>query len=193
MQTRRGQLRRYRFVARRMVSALLSGEPETTERPMRQLALAMFGSFLVGAIVLAIVGVYGLLNPGGGTPADNSVVIERETGARYVYTRNTLFPVYNFASALLILGTADATVETMSRNSLRGLPRSRQTYGILGAPDSLPDPGALVSTPWTVCSAPRSADSPAPATRLLVGRQPPGGSGLGDSALLVVVDGTQNR
>jgi len=193
MQTRREQVRAYRFVTRRMVSALLSGEPETTELPMRRLALAMVGSVLVGAIVLAVVGAYGLLNPGGGTPGNNSVVIERETGARYVYTQNTLFPVYNFASALLILGTADPSVEPMSRNSLRGLPRSRQTYGILGEPDSLSDRGALVSTPWTVCSAPRSADSPAPATRLLVGSQPPGGTGLGDSALLVVLDGTDNR
>jgi type VII secretion protein EccB len=155
--------------------------------------MAVVGSLVVAAIILGGVGAYGLLRPGGGRPADNSLVIERETGARYVYIRGTLYPVANFASALLILGTPDPTIQTLSRNSLRGLTRSRQTFGIQGAPDSLPDPRDLSGLPWSVCSAPRAADSTAPATRILVGSQPPGGTPVGDSALLVVIQGTSNR
>jgi type VII secretion protein EccB len=193
MQSRGEQVRAYRFVTRRVVSALLSGEPETTDLPMRRLGMALVGSLVVAAIILGGVGAYGLLRPGGGHPADNSLIIERETGARYVYIRGTLYPVANFASALLILGTPDPTIQTLSRNSLRGLTRSRQIYGIQGAPDSLPDPHDLSGLPWSVCSAPRSADSTAPATRILVGSQPLGGTPVGDSGLLVVIQGTTNK
>ena len=61
------RLQAYRFVTRRIVSALLSGEPETTERPMRRFGLAVFGSAMVAAIVFAGVGVVGFLFP----PAPN--------------------------------------------------------------------------------------------------------------------------
>jgi len=186
MQTRRDQVRAYRFVTRRIVSALLSGEPETTELPMRRLGLALLASIMVAAIVFAGVGVYGLLNPGGGTPGENSLVIERETGARYVYVDNVLYPVLNFASARLILG-ADATTQTMSQRSLRGLARGRQV-GIVGAPDSLPERGALLGLPWTVCSTTPSDAVSAVVTQLLVGEQPAAGAGLADDAVLVSTD-----
>ena len=190
MQTRREQVRAYRSVTRRIVSAVLVGDPETTDLPMRRLGMALFGSFLAAAIVLGAVGAYGLLHPGGGRPADNSVVIERETGARYVYRNGILLPVYNFASALLIAGTPQPTIQTFSRNSLRGLPRSRLTWGINGAPDSLPDPHALSGLPWSVCSALRPGGT-APVTRVLIGEQPPGGTDVGDRALLVLLQGTK--
>jgi type VII secretion protein EccB len=193
MQTRREQVRAYRSVTRRIVSAVLVGDPETTDLPMRRLGMALFGSVLAAAIVLGGVGAYGLLHPGGGRPADNSLVIERETGARYVYLNGTLYPVANFASALLILGSADPTIQTMSRNSLGGLARSRVTYGIDGAPDSLPDPHALSGLPWSVCSVLRPSGNTFPATRVLAGEQPPGGTALGDGALLVVRQGTTTR
>jgi len=192
MQTRREQVRAYRFVTRRLVSALLIGEPETTDLPMRRLGQAIIGSVLVGAIVLAGVGVYGLLNPGGGKPGDNSLIIERETGARYVYINSTLYPVFNYASARLILGVADPPTQSLSRNSLRDLPRGT-SYGIPNAPDSLPDATSLVTSPWTVCSAPRSGDLPGPATRVIVGGAPPGGTTVGKNGLLVTVDGSGDR
>jgi type VII secretion protein EccB len=192
MQTRREQVRAYRFVTRRIVSALLSGEPETTDLPMRRLGLATFGSALVAAIVMAGVGVYGLMNPGGGKPEANSIVIERETGARYVYVEDRLYPVLNYASARLILGVADPTVQTLSRSSLLGLDRG-SPRGITNAPDSLPDKNNLLGVPWSVCSAPRSADAPTPATHLLIGSAPSGGRNLGDSGLLVTAEGTNTQ
>jgi type VII secretion protein EccB len=188
VQTRREQVRAYRFVTRRIVSALLSGEPETTDLPMRRLGLALFSSVMFAAVVLAGVGAYGLLRPGGGTPEPNTLIIERETGARYVYQDDhRLYPVLNYASARLILGVANPEIRTMSQKSLRSLPRGRPV-GISGAPDELPDRSALLGLPWSVCSAPRSLDIPAPATHLLVGSQPAGGTVIGDDALLVAVD-----
>src|SRR5258705_2271081 len=109
MQTRRDQLQAHRFVARRIVSAMLSGEPETTDRPMRRFGLAVFGSAMLAAIIFAGVGVVGFIFPSGAKLADPSIVIERETGARYVFVNGLLHPVLNYASARLLLGAEAPT------------------------------------------------------------------------------------
>ena len=192
MQTRREQVQAQRFLTRRVMSALLSGEPENVEQPMRRLGLAVFGSAMIATIVFIGVAVYGLRHPGGaGRPPANTLVIERETGARYVVLADgVLHPVLNYASAQLILGGAGAgaspRVRLMSRSSLVDLPRGPQV-GISGAPDALPARSALLGLPWTVCSAPRSADVVTPTTSLYLGEQRALGAGtdLGGSTLLV--------
>lgn len=184
MQTRREQVRAYRFVTRRVVSALLSGEPETNDLPMRRLSMALFGSVMVAVLVFAAVGAYGLIVSGHGNPDENVLIIERDTGARYVYLGDhVLYPVLNYASARLLLGQPNPTVKQMSSASLRGIPRGR-VLGIPDAPDSLPDAKALLGLPWGLCSAPRSHDETVPLSQLLVGTPPPGGTGLGTNALL---------
>ncbi|MEV4757062.1 type VII secretion protein EccB [Micromonospora sp. NPDC049559] len=184
MRTRREQVQAYRFVTRRIGSAMLSGEPETTELPMRRLGLAVFGSAMLATIVFAGVGVYGFLRPGGGRPADNQIVIERETGARYVYIQGRLHPVLNYSSARLIVGAAQPTVQTLSRRSLRDVPRG-EPVGIPNAPDALPDPAALDGLPWSTCSMRRSPGSAALAAHVLVGSEPAGGTTLAGDGLLV--------
>ncbi len=182
--SRREQVQAHRFVTRRIISALLSGEPEAPELPMRRLAMAVFGSVMVAAIVLAIVGIYGLLNPGGSRPAENTLLLERESGASYLYLQGKLHPVLNYTSARLILGQANPPTRTMSANSLLDIPRGRPV-GIANAPDTLPGRSALLGLPWSVCSAPRSATSVQIATHVFAGRVPPGGAGLADRGLLV--------
>jgi type VII secretion protein EccB len=182
VQTRREQVRAYRFVNRRMVSALLTGDPENQDLPMRRLGMAIFGSGMLAVIIFAVVGVYGIYNPGGGSLSDDTLVIERETGARFVYTDGTLYPVANFASARLVLGEPNPKRQTVSQATLRGRPRGPM-LGIAGAPDALPDPGALVGLPWSVCGAPTVNGGSA--TQLMVGRQLDGGAQLGEQSLLV--------
>jgi type VII secretion protein EccB len=184
MRTRREQVQAYRFVTRRIGSALLTGEPETTELPMRRLGLTVLASVMLGAIVLAGVGVYGLVRPGGGKPTDNSIVIERETGARYVYVKQELHPVLNYASARLIIGAPTPAVVTLSRNSLRNMVRG-EPVGIPNAPDALPEPSVLKGLPWTTCSMRRAPGSAALAAHVLVGDEPAGGVPLAGEALLV--------
>lgn len=184
MRSRREQVQAHRFVTRRIVAALMIGEPEAPEPPMRRLVLSVLGSVLVAAIVFAGVGVYGLLFPGGRNPAENTLVIERETGAKYVYLQGRLHPVLNLTSARLILGKADPPTQTISIRSLLNVPRGRPV-GIPNAPDSLPARSALLGLPWGVCSAPRSAGSLDAATHVFVGSVPAGGSTLGDRGLLV--------
>lgn len=191
MPTRREQLQGYRFVTRRIVGAMLSGEPESTVLPMRRLGLAAFASLMVGVIVFAGVGVYGVLRPGGADSwkKEGSFVIERESGARYVYQSGELHPILNYASARLIVGSV--APQQVSASSLRGVPRGAAT-GIVGAPDSVPDPSALLGMPWIVCSSPKYASSSSTlATELMVGRALPGGAGPGQDGLLVTEGDTQ--
>ncbi|MGA3526079.1 type VII secretion protein EccB [Melissospora conviva] len=184
MRTRRDQVQAYRFVTRRIVSALLSGEPETSELPMRRLGMAVFGSTMVALIVLGGVGAYGLFTSNRAPLAEGTLVIERETGAKYVYREDgKLYPTLNFASARLLAG-GDAVTRTMSQASIRQVPRGH-TVGIPDAPDALPEPKSLVGLPWSVCNVPDPADVARPTTAVVIHQQLSGGTALGAEAVLL--------
>ncbi|SBT51273.1 type VII secretion protein EccB [Micromonospora auratinigra] len=190
MRTRRDQVQAYRFVTRRIVSALLSGDPETSDLPMRRLGMAVFGSVIAAAVVLGGVGAYGQFTGNAAPLEANTLVIERETGATYVFAEGKLHPTLNYASARLALDTADPEERTMSRASLKDRPRGT-AVGIVGAPDDLPDPDALVRFPWSVCDVPDPADPQRSTTRLVLDTPLPGGTPLSDRAVLVRVNGTR--
>jgi type VII secretion protein EccB len=193
MWTRREQHQAYRFLSRRIVSTMLAGEPEGTEVPMRRFTVTLLASVGVALLVFAGFAVYGLLFPGGARPEENVIIVERESGAKYVYLANELHPVLNWTSARLILGQASPAVRTMSQASLRDLPRGRPV-GIPGAPDALPDRRSLVTLPWSVCTAPRSASSVALATHVFVTGYPAGGVELGaNEGVLVTAGATPDR
>ncbi|MDP9797590.1 type VII secretion protein EccB [Catenuloplanes nepalensis] len=193
MRTRRDQVQAYRFVTRRIVSAVVSGEPETNELPMRRLGLALFGSVLVGALVLGVFGAYGLLTENKAPLANDTLVIDKDSGATYVYTSNKLFPVANYASARLILATDAPEIRRVSAGSLRDKPRAR-TVGIMNAPDALPDPKNLSGSTWRVCSNLTALEGDAPISSLVVGRSLSGAATLaGDEGLLVHVGEVQNN
>lgn len=188
MQTRSDQAQAYRFTTRRIVSALLSGEPETAERPMRRFGMGMFGSAMVATIVFAAVGIIGFLFPSGAKLPEQALVIERETGATYVYQQGTLFPALNYTSARLAMQNDNPNVQRLSAKSLRGIPRGH-TIGISGLPDSLPDAKALVKGAWSVCSRP-VANSTDLVTHLVIGGVRPGGGSLGDQMVMVRLSST---
>jgi type VII secretion protein EccB len=95
--------------------------------------------------------VYGLIVPGGNTQwqASGVIVLEKETGNRYVYLNGKLDPVANQASAMLVLG-ASAKVVRVSRASLKTVPTG-PTIGISGAPSVIPPASDLARGPWVVC------------------------------------------
>jgi type VII secretion protein EccB len=165
VQTRRDQLQAYRFVTTRVQSALLHGEPDAPETPMRRIGVAMISGIMVAVLVMVGFGIFGAIKPGGkeGWRNSNQLVVEKETGTRFVYIPQDgqLHPVLNYASARLILNSADITVKYFSRKSLAGAPRGLPR-GIPGLPDSLPARGGLIAGPWTVCSKP-AADAEKPA------------------------------
>jgi type VII secretion protein EccB len=166
--SRRDQLQAYRFVTRRIVGAMLAGEPETTDRPMRRLGIATFSGLMVGALVLGGVGAFGLVRQGNArswTDAKNVIVV-KETGTRYVYRDGTLYPVLNYVSARLLVGPDGGTVQVSAR-SLEGTPRG-DMLGIPGAPDALPARDRLVTSAWAVCAG-RTGPGADPFVGVLVG------------------------
>ncbi|MFF4902944.1 type VII secretion protein EccB [Streptomyces sp. NPDC001068] len=151
MQTRRDHVQAYQFAMGRLASALVSGDPGRGESPTRRSALgSVFG---VGLVILlcAGFGVYGLIFPAPKDDwrKDGAVVLESDTGNRYVYAGGVLRPTRNYASALLIAGRRTAP-EALSSRALAGVQHGAPV-GIPGAPDNVPDPTALTSGPWARC------------------------------------------
>jgi type VII secretion protein EccB len=191
MQTRKDLLQAHRLMTQRAAQALMLGEPDTPELPLRRLNVSSFLGVMVGVLVLAAFGIIGLLSPGGaqGLEQPGTIIIEKETGARYVWCQGTkLCPVANYTSAKLLAGSGQGGQRLVSRNSLSKYDRGPM-LGIPGAPDTLPDPNKLVKMPWSVCV--RAADLMYGHTSLvtLVAGKSVGGEPLPDGqAILVQAD-----
>jgi type VII secretion protein EccB len=193
--SKRDQLQAYQFLVQRVISALVTRETDPEQPPFRRPVNAAFGGIAIAIIALAAVGVYGVINPGGSTAwADGKkVVVEEETGTRYVYLDGRLHPVENYTSALLALGDHAETVN-VSRDSLAGVPRGPR-IGIPDAPDALPAADGLLGDGWTMCSqpAPDLTGTVVPTSVLMVGQPAEGGLRLGSYAVLADVPETGER
>ncbi|MET8334021.1 type VII secretion protein EccB [Streptosporangium canum] len=156
MQTRRDLYQAHKLMTQRLGMALLQGEPDVSESPMRRHNTAMFGGILVAVLVTAVFGVIGLIRPGNATglTEPGNLIVEEETGAIYVYSapQKKMIPVTNVTSARLLLNTQDVKVRAVTAASLATYDRGT-LVGILGAPESLPARDRLVRAPWSVCVA----------------------------------------
>jgi type VII secretion protein EccB len=193
MATRRDQLQSYQFLNQRVISAFVMRETDPRQSPLRRGIGALFAGLMVAIVIGAGFGVYGILTKVGGDAwkADGSVVIEKETGASFVFAGGRLHPALNYASALLAAGRPTPAVFRVAGNSLAGTPRGT-TVGIPGAPNSLPAAGKRVGLPWTVCAVP-GVDAAGQAIRtvtLVVADAPTGDRPLGDDGLLVADEST---
>ncbi|MEU3521812.1 type VII secretion protein EccB [Streptomyces sp. NPDC006654] len=159
MQNRRDQVQAYRFVVARLNSGLLRGDPDAAEPPARRTDRGI----VLGGVLAVVLGagslVWGVINPGGATGwrDGQSLVVEKDTGARYLYDGDALRPIRNYASARLLIG-AGLKTQAVSPESLRGTAHG-DPIGIDGAPDDLPDAGSLGSTAWEVCGGSEITDS----------------------------------
>lgn len=142
------------FSRRRLLTAFVSGAPGGREleptKPLRAVVtgLALTGLLVVGSLVL------GLLKPG--LPAgwdDNSLIVTREAGSRYVALDGTLYPILNTASARLLI-SGEFRVIQVDDEKIATTPRG-ETRGIPGAPDDLPTAAALISSGWLACTEPQ--------------------------------------
>ncbi|MDA3647184.1 type VII secretion protein EccB [Saccharopolyspora indica] len=194
MASNREQLQAHQFLVQRAVSALVTRETDPEQPPFRRPGAAAFAGLGLAVIALVVAGVFGLIFPGGNLAWQDgkSVIVEKETGTRYVYLHGKLHPVANYSSALLALGE-HAETRSVSGNSLAGAPRGPR-IGIPDAPDALADPDRLLDGGWTLCSKPGTDLTGATVHRsaLLVGGQPTGGA-AGAGALLVQVPGADEQ
>ncbi|MGW1680355.1 type VII secretion protein EccB [Saccharopolyspora sp. NPDC002376] len=173
MWTQRDQIQAYRFLRRRLVSALVSADANHPVAPAKRVVLGTALGLAVALLISAVFGVIGLLTP---TRAEawrqgGQVIIEKETGTRFVLGQDGLLhPVLNYASARLLAGGDGTKTVTVPAKSLSGAPRGA-AIGIAGAPDSLPRPERMLAGPWTTCTRvpPDRPSGDAPITTVLLG------------------------
>jgi hypothetical protein len=139
MASRRDQLHSYQFMNQRVISAFVMRETDPAQSPLRRGIGALFGGLMVAVVIAAAFGVYGILTRVGTDQwkTDGSVVVERESGAGFVYLQGRLNPTLNLASAKLAGGRPNPQVHRIAARSLAEVPRG-VTIGIPGAPGSLP-------------------------------------------------------
>ncbi|TYB64386.1 type VII secretion protein EccB [Nonomuraea sp. PA05] len=195
VQTRKDLYQAHKFLTQRLGLALLQGEPDLPESPMRRYNVGTFAGILLMVLIIAGFGIWGMLQPGGATKLKEAgqLLVEEETGASYIYNQGDgkLQPVANYVSARLLLDSQEIKVRTVSAKSLAGLGRG-QKIGIPGAPDSLPGPEEMVKSPWTVCVVEQTdATGVRRSYVTLLGGIDVGGAPVGGDAL-VVDDGQQN-
>jgi type VII secretion protein EccB len=194
MQTRKDLLQAHRLMTQRASQALMLGEPDHPEQPLRRLSVATFSGVMVAVLIAAVFGILGILRPGGATGLDKPgmLIIEKETGARFIWCENgKLCPVANYVSARLLAGSDTKSRRTVSRNSLTKFERG-PLIGISGAPDTLPDAKKLVKTPWSVCvrAVEIGVSGRTSVVTLLAGRSV-GGRALSDDQAIVVQSDNQ--
>jgi type VII secretion protein EccB len=156
--TTKSQVQAYRFVLRRMQSALVRRDSVMLHDPMRTHGRATLVGVILGVVGLVGFVIFGLISPSPSVP-DSGIVIGKESGTIYVVSGNpkSLTPTFNLASARLLLmsqtkgGATQAAVPTVvPDDSLKDIPHNRRT-GIVDGPQLLPTSSQRISDDWGVC------------------------------------------
>lgn len=170
--TTKSQVQAYRFVLRRMQSALVRKDAVMLHDPMRTHSRATIVGVCLAALGLLGFLIWGILSPKPTVPNEAGIVIGKPSGQVYVLMtepRKQLVPVFNLASARLFLyaqtqpkngepATAASTNTApqvydptfVDDNELRDQPRTRKV-GIFDGPDLLPSKDQRIESQWTVC------------------------------------------
>ncbi len=155
MQDRKILLQAHQLMTRRASLALLCGEPDSPNQPLRRMNTTTVTSVMVGVIAAAVFGVLGLLAPAPATGLTKAgtLVVDQDTATAYVPCDDgKLCPALNYASALLALDTSPVSTVVVHQDSLARY-QIGPTIGIAGVPQDLPTAADLVQGPWSVCTA----------------------------------------
>jgi type VII secretion protein EccB len=156
-QNRRDLLQAYRLMTQRTALALIAGEPDSPNQPLRRRNMATVSGVLAGVIACAVFGVLGMLSPGpvSGLTKAGTLVIDKDTATPYVPCRASgqqkLCPALNYASALLALDTTGVNRVDVTQSTLANY-KIGPTVGIAGLPQDLPISTDLIKGPWSVCA-----------------------------------------
>lgn len=153
-QNRKDLLQAYRLMTQRSALALIAGEPDSPNQPLRRRSTATVSGILIGVIVCVLFGVLGAMGIGSsqkGLVQANTLVIDKDTGTVYVpCNKGELCPALNYTSALLALKNGSPKRKSVSQQALAGT-KLGPTVGITGLPQDLPTSSNLVKGPWAVC------------------------------------------
>ncbi|MFF0479485.1 type VII secretion protein EccB [Streptomyces sp. NPDC004284] len=167
MASRRDELNAYTFAKKRTVAAFLQPSPSGTEEGAPKPLKAIVPGLIVGALVIAGFGAWGMFKPeapkGWDTPGAR-VIVGKQSTTRYVVLqtgtgkdkKTLLHPVLNLASARLLLDPDQFQVVQVDDKTLDlGKPPRGPVLGIPYAPDRLPAPDeAGRKKRWAVCEQP---------------------------------------
>jgi type VII secretion protein EccB len=174
--TTKSQVQAYRFVLRRMQSALVRKDAVMLHDPMRTHSRATVVGVCLAGIGLIGFLIWGILSPQAKAPTSDGIVIGKPSGQVYVLLAKPdrkLIPVFNLASARLLLmaqqqeGSQDkqgagaaapaaagpakvVSPSVVDDNQLRDIPKGRKV-GIADGPDLLPSTDQRIDSVWTVC------------------------------------------
>nr|WP_273936015.1 type VII secretion protein EccB [Kutzneria chonburiensis] len=202
--TSKSQVQAYRFMLRRMESALVRKDSVMLHDPMgSHMRSAVVGVLLAMVAAIGFV-LFAVLSPAGSVPESNGVVIGKQSGAVYALITDAsnnkrLVPTFNVTSARLILlangsgggaqgatSPAAATPAVVDDEVLKGLPRDKK-QGIVDGPQMLPVGPQRIGNFWDVCDTlPHSADASATPTTSVIGGVDGVGSELNAGQQLLV-------
>lgn len=174
--TTKSQVQAYRFVLRRMQSALVRRDAVMLHDPMRTHSRATVVGVCLAAIGMLGFLVWALLSPSPRPPDSDGIIIGKESGAVYVFIKEpkpVLIPTFNLASARLLLlaqkeqstpgaeggntpvqGAASVekavVPDVIPDDQLKDIPRERLT-GIINGPQLLPTDSQRITPHWAVC------------------------------------------
>ena len=197
--TTTSQVQAYRFVLRRMESALVRRDAVMLHEPMRQHLRATAVGLILGVLGLAAFFVVGQLSPAGQV-SGNEIVIGSPSEAVFVVQDNPrrLIPVLNLTSARLLLAVISPGREApettrVADSALANIGRAPST-GLAGAPP-LPAPENLIRGVWSVCDTakvrpdlPNGESQPQLSTTVVIREGQPPGRPLGDDQALLVAE-----
>jgi type VII secretion protein EccB len=192
MQSRRDQVQAHMFVMSRLASGMFRADPDAPDTPTGRTNRGSRIGVGVAVAMALVVAIYGLIRPGGKTSwaKPGTLVMVKETGARFVVLGGALRPVLNETSAKLLAGD-QMSVASVSASSLSGRPRGAPV-GIVGAPDALPAASGVAGVPWLACGIQRPDQSGGLTPRLVLSIGPVG-EGIpltaGEGALVGTADG----
>jgi type VII secretion protein EccB len=166
---RREQVEAHSFVVGRILAAVLRTDPDATDRPLRRTTVGMAGGIGIAIVVMAIVLIVALFSGRGSDSwreEPGTLVVDEDSGNRYLLIDGRLRPVLNYASARLLV-EGNPPVASVSAEDLAEFPKGAP-IGIPGAPDTLPSVG-VSGKPWMVCAGVSDED---PGVSVTVGDVP---------------------
>ncbi|QFZ23448.1 type VII secretion protein EccB [Saccharothrix syringae] len=179
--TTKSQVQAYRFVLRRMQSALVRRDAVMLHDPMRTHSRATAVGVLLGIIGMIGFLIFGFFSPDPQVDGETRIAISKETGQVYVVREGeprTLIPMTNLASARLLLLAQQQPDKSQAGASGSDAPAGSATQGapqvaggepklvsekalaklpkgrltgIPDGPDVLPAPADRIGADWSVC------------------------------------------